>query len=42
MPVMANRNQPASRSPTFRDGKVIETVHYAGPEDAFAAAGLRA
>ncbi len=25
---------------TFRDGRVVEMVHYADPEDAFAAAGL--
>jgi ketosteroid isomerase-like protein len=25
---------------TFRDGKVIETVHYPNPEDALAAAGV--
>jgi len=26
---------------TFRDGKVIEMVHYPGPDDAQAAAGIR-
>jgi hypothetical protein len=25
---------------TFRDGRVIEMVHYANPDDALAAAGL--
>ncbi len=27
---------------TFRDGKVIEMVHYPNPEDALAAAGVSA
>jgi ketosteroid isomerase-like protein len=39
----ARRGEPAALSAnltTFRDGKVIEMVHYAHPEDALAAAGL--
>jgi ketosteroid isomerase-like protein len=31
---------PSANLTTFRDGKVIEMVHYANPEDAFAAAGI--
>jgi ketosteroid isomerase-like protein len=33
---------PVANLTTFRDGKVIEMVHYPSPEDALAAAGISA
>jgi hypothetical protein len=36
-------DQPSALSAnvtTFRDGKVVEMVHYPNPEDAFVAAGV--
>ena len=41
----SGEGEPAALSAnltTFRDGKVVEMVHYANPEDALAAAGTQA
>ncbi len=46
--IMKPSSAPSGKPPalvanltTFRDGKVVEMVHYSDPEDAFAAAGVR-
>lgn len=36
----SGRGEPSANFTTFRDGKVVEMVHYPDPEDALAAAGL--